>query len=268
MGVFEKPVLVLFIILWFTPLKAQYTDTLSTTNRRDNSYRSYRRELPSQKGNFTYKSYVVPAFMIVYGITTLKSDALQDINEGLQEEIWSDIPHKILRIDDFLQFAPAAAVYGLNLSGIHGKNNLRDRSLVYLLSNVMLNTSVGVLKRVTKQERPDGSSNQSFPSGHTAEAFASAEFLRQEYKDVSPWYGIAGYATATATGLLRIYNNRHWLSDVIEGAGIGIVSARLAYWMYPAISRTFFKKGNAHTMVMPYYQNGGGGLSMAHNFSK
>jgi membrane-associated phospholipid phosphatase len=72
---------------------------------------------------------------------------------------------------------------------------------------------------MTRIERPDGSSYNS-SLGHTANAFASAEFLWQEYKDVSIWYGISGYIIASGTGVLRIYNNRHWLTDVAAGAGI------------------------------------------------
>ena len=72
-------------------------------------------------------------------------------------------------------------------------------------------------------------------------AFAAAEFMRQEYKDVSPLYGIAGYGAATITGILRLYNNKHWVSDVVAGAGFGILSTRLAYWIYPVIKRKLFK---------------------------
>ena len=98
-----------------------------------------------------------------------------------------------------------------------------------------MGSSVYALKNITKIERPDGSSNNSFPSGHTATAFAGAEFLWQEYKDVNIWYGITGYAVATGTGIFRIYNARHWLSDVVMGAGIGILTTKIAYWIFPYI---------------------------------
>lgn len=65
---------------------------------------------------------------------------------------------------------------------------------------IMSGTVLG-LKSITKIERPDGSSKNLFPFGHTATAFAGAEFLWQEYKDKSIWYGIAGYSVATGTGI-------------------------------------------------------------------
>lgn len=213
-----------------------------------------------------FKPFIVPAAMIAYGLIAIKSPALLDVNEFFKRKFWSDNPHNAWHGDNYLQFAPAAAVYALNIVGVHGKNNFRDRSMIYFISNIFLNVTVTSVKSLTKEERPDGSSNLSFPSGHTAEAFASAEFLRQEYKDVSGWYGVAGYATATATGMLRMYNNKHWLSDVIAGAGVGIASTKLAYIVYPAIRKLFFKNSVSHTVVMPYYQNKAAGLSMLYNF--
>jgi membrane-associated phospholipid phosphatase len=90
--------------------------------------------------------------------------------------------------------------------------------------------------------------------------------MRQEYKDVSPWYGVAGYAMAAATGYLRMYNNKHWLSDVVAGAGVGIMSAKLVYWIYPVIKRKLFKDKDVTTMVMPTYQDGAIGLGLVHHF--
>ena len=96
-----------------------------------------------------------------------------------------------------------------------------------------------------------------------------AEFLRQEYKDVSPWYGIAGYVVATGTGFLRIYNNKHWLTDVAAGAGIGILSTKIAYWVHPFVDRKLFgknKKKQTTAIVCPYYNKEQAGLAMSLNF--
>ena len=51
--------------------------------------------------------------------------------------------------------------------------------------------------------------------------------------------GIGAYALATGVAFLRLYNNRHWLNDVVAGAGIGILSARIGYWMLPVYRRWF-----------------------------
>ena len=132
--------------------------------------------------------------------------------------------------------------------------------MLYLLSNIIMNTTVFPLKKISHRLRPDSSDYYSFPSGHTAEAFTSAEFLYQEYKNVSPWYGVAGYAIAATTGYLRMYNNKHWFSDVVAGAGIGIASVKITYWLYPKIKALLFKDKFPHTAFLPFYDSHSVGL--------
>lgn len=247
-------------------IKAQYTDTVSIAKKQLTPGNGMEWNATTVKKQVTYKSFIVPGILVVYGVASLKSNPLQAINKEVKEEVWMEHPHSTTRIDDYLRFAPAVAVYGLNALGIKGKNNLRDRSMIFLMSNVFVGSSVFGVKKLSHELRPDGSDYYSFPSGHTAAAFASAEFLRQEYKDVSPWYGIAGYAAAGATGVLRMYNNKHWVSDVVAGAGVGIASTKLAYWIYPAIKRKLFKDKPVNAMVMPYYQHKGAGIAMIYHF--
>lgn len=71
-------------------------------------------------------------------------------------------------------------------------------------------TLVETMKYSVRELRPDGSTNNSFPSGHTATAFSAATILHKEYGMTrSPWYSIAGYMLTTATGCMRVFNNRH-----------------------------------------------------------
>jgi hypothetical protein len=212
------------------------------------------------------KSLVVPSVLITYGFISLGNERLKDLNQKVKEEVWTEHPHQLRHIDDIIEFAPAVSVYALNLAGIHGKNNLRDRTMIYLLSDVMTRVFVSSLKKITHQLRPDGSDHASFPSGHAAHAFEAAEFLRQEYKDVSPWYGIAGYAIAVATGYLRIYNNKHYLADVLAGAGFGMASSKISYWLYPKIKKWLFKERPVHTMVLPVYRDKSFGLAIVKEF--
>ena len=214
------------------------------------------------------KSFIFPGALITYGLISLESDALQNLDNQIKEEIWNEHPHKIIKIDNYLQYAPAVAVFTLNAIGIKGKNNFRDRTIIYLMANTMMGITVQSLKATTKIQRPDGFGTNAFPSGHTATAFVAAEFLRQEYKDKSPWYGIAGYAAATTTAYLRMYNNKHWFRDLLPGAGIGIISTKMAYYIYPTIKRMFFKDKPMNTVVMPYYLQGGGGISLTCNFDR
>ena len=213
------------------------------------------------------KALIIPGAMIAYGVISLESDALQELDYKFKEEIWTENQHNTIKIDNYLQYAPAVSVYALNALGIKGKNNFRDRTLIYLTASTMMGITVESLKTVTKSQRPDGGTN-AFPSGHTASAFVAAEFLRQEYKSISPWIGVAGYAMATMTAYLRMYNNKHWFSDLLPAAGIGILSTRAAYWIYPAIKRKLFRNKPMNTIVMPYYHKGNAGVSLTYNFHK
>ena len=210
---------------------------------------------PKNNIKFNYKQLILPSVLIGYGVVGLNSGDLKKINLDIRNSVVDD-NHKKLGIDDLLQYTPALTVYALNNLGVKGKNNLKDRSIVLGTSMVFVFATVTALKKITKIERPDGSADNSFPSGHTALAFAGAEFLYQEYKDVSVWYGVSGYVVATATGALRIYNNKHWLTDVATGAGIGILSTKAAYWLQPYLSKHIFgtsKNKATSALFSPYY---------------
>jgi membrane-associated phospholipid phosphatase len=196
---------------------------------------------------------VVPTLMVSYGFLALKSPMLKSLNHSTRAELREDHPTFSTKVDNYLKSAPIVAVYGLNLAGIHGKHNFRDRTMLIGISALIMTGSVGALKSATHQLRPDGSTYNSFPSGHTSTAFMGAQFMWEEYKDVSPWYGVAGYAVATTTGVLRLYNNRHWVSDVVTGAGIGMLSTKAAYWLYPKIQRVFTPKSSMNAVILPTY---------------
>lgn len=215
---------------------------------------------------FGIKPLIIPAVLMTYGVIAIESDYLKLINTELRDELKENIDEKFT-IDDFSQYAPAISVYALNNLGIPGKHNLKDRSIILATSYLIMSGSVTGLKAITHIERPDGSANNSFPSGHTATAFSGAEFLWQEYKDVNIWYGISGYVVAAGTGFFRIYNARHWLSDVSMGAGIGILSTKIAYWVYPYLQRHVFNSGkNTQASVVPFYNGKQLGLGMAVQF--
>lgn len=206
--------------------------------------------------------------MIGYGFLALHNEELLEFDNNIKQEIWTEHAHKQIKVDNYLQYSPAMAVYGLNALGIKGKNNFRDLSMVYLLSNAMMGATVYSNKKITRIQRPDGFGHNAFPSGHTATAFVAAELLRQEYKERSPWYGVAGYAAAITTAYLRMYNNKHWFRDLWPGAGIGILSTRAAYWIYPIIEKKLFGDRPSNMVMMPYYQNRSVGLSLVYTFSK
>ncbi len=217
---------------------------------------------PVRPKGLKWKAIAVPAALIGYGTLSVTSGWLNDIN--LTGRRWAsngEDPNQKTSIDDYLQFAPGAAVYGLRIAGIRGKNNIIDETFLYAISGTLMNVIVRPLKNFTAERRPDSSDSFSFPSGHTATAFVSAEFLRQEYKDRSVWIGAGGYAAAILTGYLRMYNNKHWFSDVAAGAGIGILSTRVTYWVYPKVKNLLLgKSARGNAIILPTYEGGSVGL--------
>ena len=133
-------------------------------------------------------------------------------------------------IDNYTQFSGIALTAGLKMAGVEGRSSWPRLFASSLASYGVMAAFVNSIKYTTSEMRPDGSTRNSWPSGHTATAFVGATILHKEYGLTrSPWYSIGGYTLATATGVMRVLNNRHWISDVLSGAGIGILSTELAY---------------------------------------
>lgn len=216
---------------------------------------------------YNYKQLIIPSAFIAYGVIGLESDQLKFFNSEISEEVDEHIDKRIT-IDDFSQYAPAFAAIGLDFIGIKGKNTLKNKAIILSTSYIIMGLSVNTLKRTTHELRPDGTDFYSFPSGHTATGFMGAELLYQEYKDVSIWYGISGYLIATGTGAFRMYNNRHWLTDVVAGAGIGILSTKVAYWLFPTVNKLFTKNKitNKKTVFIPYYDGKTTGFGLVSTF--
>lgn len=86
--------------------------------------------------------------------------------------------------------------------------------------------SAEALKSQIHEERPDRSGDDSFPSGHTAIAFAAARFMHKRYGDeVHPaWL----YGAATMTAIARVKAEQHYAGDTVAGAALGYALAE--YW--------------------------------------
>jgi hypothetical protein len=199
-------------------------DALSQDSGHRDFWRFLHRDALSSK-------FIIPAVLISYGTVQMFDKSYASIDRKVQEKVDKNITGKYT-VDDYTQFASAAAVYALDLTGIKAEHNFADRTIVLATSHLIMGGIVTTMKSTINVRRPDNSNNMSFPSGHTATAFVGAHILYKEYKDASPWIGVAGYTIATGTGILRITNKKHWVSDVVTGAGIGILSAELGYLLF------------------------------------
>jgi len=150
------------------------------------------------------------------------------------------IPEFEDHLDDWGQIAPGVLALGLSIGGVEGTHNTARSAGSWALGTGIMMLGVHGVKNLTHVLRPNGSNTHSFPSGHTASAFAAARYLHREYGEVSPAYPIIGYTIAAGTGTFRQLNDAHWLSDVLVGAGLGYVSTDLAYAI---LDEVFGEKG-------------------------
>ena len=180
-----------------------------------------------------------PAYQITkQGVPLLFASALATtIDKRIQETRQANMSSFSNHFDDYLQYAPMAAMFGMKLAGVKGRSTWGEMMTADVISAALMAGVVNGLKYTVKRERPNHSKNNSFPSGHTATAFMAATMLYKEYKDLGPWVGIGAYSAATLVATGRMMNNRHWMSDVLAGAGIGIMSTEVGYILSDLIFR-------------------------------
>jgi hypothetical protein len=195
----------------------------------------------------------IPAVFTVVGLYSMTNNKILN-RKSIQEERNEEFPRFRTHVDDYLQYVPSAAVYGLNALGIKGKNSFGNRTALLIKSEAMMAVITYSLKKITRVPRPDTGEPTSFPSGHTAQAFAAATFMAKEYGHRSIWYPVGAYTIATGIGVLRVMNNRHWVSDVLAGAGIGILSTNIVYLTH----RYKWGGKNKSTTIVPTYSSGPG----------
>lgn len=202
---------------------------------------------------FKSQQLIVPGILMFSGLVCA-IDYENSLNRSVNDAMTNLSKGKTCKIDDYLRFVPSATHLLLGSVGIKSKHNFKERFLISATSHAAMLIMGYGLKYAIHEKRPNMTDNHSFPSGHVAMAFTGAELLRQEYGTA---YGIAGYALASGVAFLRLYNNRHWFNDILMGAGIGILSAKIGYWMLP-LERKLFKinkkSNNTSTIaIIPTY---------------
>ncbi|MCB0802974.1 MAG: phosphatase PAP2 family protein [Flavobacteriales bacterium] len=165
-----------------------------------------------------------------------------------------------IEFDDFLQHASLAGLYSAKLLGAKTTNTFKHQTTLLLKAELLMMAIVFPTKYLTKKTRPDNSASEAFPSGHTAQAFLSATFMSKELGQSNILYSIGAYTSATAVGVLRVLNNKHDATDVLVGAGIGILSTEI---IYSLDKRKRQKNSKTSFSLLPIYSKDHIGLSLA-----
>lgn len=175
------------------------------------------------------KPLIVPAVLLASGAISNGSALEKNLNDRILDQLGSDFN---FAIDDYLQYAPIGIMYAADIAGVKSKNHWFDQTKYLIMSNVVTAVTTHSMKRLINKRRPNGAPH-SFPSGHTSFAFVNAAVLHHEYHNHHELLAWSGYTCATTTGMYRLLNNKHWLSDVLFGAGLGILVTEVIYRIEP-----------------------------------
>ncbi len=159
--------------------------------------------------------------------------------------------------EPFGRFAPVI-IGGFYLGGRLAKDNrLAGTSLTAAKALVVSSVCANIVKQLTHRHRPyqdeipdhanwDGPFSDieynSFPSGHSTAAFSMATVFAMEYSETI-WIPVLAYTLATGTAISRLYDNKHWASDVVIGSALGFVTGRFM-WKQS-------RKGNNRLVILP-----------------
>jgi membrane-associated phospholipid phosphatase len=229
--------LVIIVLFLATLLTNAQTDSLAVN--------------PKQK-NVILKVSVLPLTLIAGGLLINGTSFEKSFQKNVINSVGEDFSTSA---DNYTRYAPIIELYAADAMGIKAKNHWFDQTKNMALSIIITDFITFKIKKISNKTRPIGTGNpDSFPSAHTSSAFTNATVLYQEFKGTSPLLAYSGYGFATTTGALRIMNNAHYLSDVLVGAGIGMLVTNVIYYFDPIIKWNPFKKTDNITL-MPEIDN-------------
>lgn len=163
---------------------------------------------------------------------------------------------------------PIMALSAFMLKGlVYHENYSVETSLIAAEAIAVTTVAVQIVKHTAGRSRPnpEGTTNPhtfkgplfngtSFYSGHTTTAFSVATVFAYRYRDTK-WVPILSYSLAAIAGMERIYDNRHWASDVLMGAATGTATGLLLCKQWEKNSIKFYPtilpQGGGMSMVIP-----------------
>lgn len=204
------------------------------------------------------KAAIVPTAMVLAGTITLIPERHCLLSKySIHDNVLDLFSGYHTSMDNYLQYAPLGAVFALKGLGVKSRSSFINQVAITAKSELLMALIVTGMKKSFPTQRPSGEP-YSMPSGHAAKAFVSAAILDMEYRDISPWISVGGYAMATTTAVLRVANNEHWISDVMMGAAIGIASTKIVY-----LTHQYRWGGKNNIVVLPTLFHKGAGLAVA-----
>jgi len=262
----------LWLSLLFTPTVAQVqpqqkqlpaTDSLKALSADTANAIPADSVLPGQQKSFTdaqrlegsdrrfVRRALIPATVLVAaGVYTIQGSGIFSSFDA-RDARNRRTPNFSTTIDDYLFFVPIAYLFSFNALSSQNRHDIGRQTGLLMASAALTSGIVWPVKQLTNIDRPNGDPT-AFPSGHTAYAFTIATLVDKEFRHKSPWISVGSYTIASATGVLRVLNNEHWMSDVLAGAGVGILSVNTVYWLHAKLlAKRELKNGGLNTSFAP-----------------
>jgi membrane-associated phospholipid phosphatase len=229
--------LLLLFIFFYSFLAAQDSSLISNKSKTNLIEDSARQMVHGVNDNHYLKpsALIVPGAFLIYGGLKPVINGIPKLDDKIMSNVRKNYPGFHTNAADYLMWAPSASVFAMDAFHVKMKHNFREH-LILEAGTVVVTGVLGFgMRKISENIDAYHSENTQFPSGHTANAFRGAEIVHQELKFSHPILSYSGYVVATGVGLLRIYNKDHFLSEVIAGAGLGILSTKLTYWLFEKI---------------------------------
>ena len=216
----------------------------------------------SESSNDISKTLLVSgaAAGLIYGAWLLDSRLRDDIQEWRTDDTGKRIKgfgDKGTPIEAYGRSAGVLPVCGTFLAGglILWNQTAMNVGIIGAVSWFLDDTAVRLLKKSIGRRRPGEdnagefrSSGDSMPSGHTATAFCMSAVIATEYN--SPYISVLSYGTAAAVGFSRLYRDKHWTSDVVAGAVLGIAIGKASCWVYHKITSDLFLAATGNSIII------------------
>ena len=217
-----------------------YSSLVSAQNNLTADQTSYSQESNS-RSYLKPSGLIVPAALLIYGGLKPVINGIPKLDDRIMTHMQNHYPNFHTNAADYLMWVSSASVYAMDAFHVKTQHTFKEH-LVLDVGSVLVTGALGFgMRKISENINAYKSEYTKFPSGHTANAFRGAEILHQELKLGHPILSYSGYVVATGVGLLRIYNKEHYLSEVLAGAGLGILSTKLTYWVFGKIKEKNIK---------------------------
>jgi len=178
---------------------------------------------------------IIPATFLIYGGLKPVVNGISKLDNHIMAHVQQKYPHFHSNASDYLMWVPSAMIYSLDAFKVKTAHSFKQHLLLDA-GSIAITGALGFgMRIISRNIKSFNTNNTDFPSGHTANAFRGAEILHQELKDKHTLLSYSGYFVATSVGVLRIYGKQHYFSQVVAGAGLGILSTKITYWIFDKI---------------------------------